>query len=47
MIHEAYLRSKILNRDLHILIGIFLLQQGVEGFFHVDEEFAGFVACLI
>lgn len=44
MNHWAYLWSKILNRDLHIPIGIFLLQQGVEGFVHVDEELAGFVA---
>lgn len=44
--HLAYLRTKILDRDLHILIRIFLFKEGVQGLVHVDEEFAG-AACLI
>lgn len=42
-----YLWSDIFNRNLHVLVRIFLFQQGVECLVHSDEELAGVCRRLI
>jgi hypothetical protein len=43
----TYLWPSILDCNLHVLVGIFLPQQRIEGLIHVDKELSGVSRCLI
>lgn len=47
LIDLAHLRANILNRNLHILIGVFLPQESIQGLIHLDQKLAGLVTRLI